>query len=36
MPKKPCELFLATLDKMKYHIKTALGISEEAYGTNEH
>jgi hypothetical protein len=33
MTKEACNIFLATLDQMKYHVKTALGISEESYST---
>jgi ribonuclease HI len=35
MTKAACELFLSTLDKVQYHIKTNLGISEESYSTTE-
>jgi hypothetical protein len=35
MPKEACELFLKTLDKVRYHIKTKTGISDESYGTTE-
>ena len=36
MDPKACELFLRTLDKSKYHVKTQLGVSEESYSTNDH
>jgi hypothetical protein len=33
MTPKACEIFLKTLDRVKYHVKTQLGISEAWYGT---
>jgi hypothetical protein len=33
MSPRACKLFLATLDKVKYHVKTQMGISEASYGT---
>jgi hypothetical protein len=33
MPKRMCKLFLNTLSKMKYHVKTSVGISAESYST---
>ncbi len=30
-----CELFLSTLDQVKYHVKTSLGVSEASYKTME-
>jgi hypothetical protein len=35
MTKEACNIFLETLDQMKYHVKTALGISDEFYTTTE-
>jgi hypothetical protein len=35
MTKEACNIFLKTLDQMKYHVKTALGISDEFYTTTE-
>ena len=34
MPAKACQLFLATLEKIKYHTKTIHGISEATYSTS--
>lgn len=31
MDPKACELFLKTVDKARYHMKTNLGISKEFY-----
>ena len=36
MDPKACELFLRTLDKTKYHVKTQLGVSEASYSTTSH
>jgi hypothetical protein len=35
MPTKACEVFLSTLSKIKYHVKTAYGISERSYSSND-
>ena len=35
MEPRACELFLRTLDKTKYHVKTQLGISEGSYSTTD-
>lgn len=33
MPPAACEIFLSTLSKIRYHVKTVYGISEESYST---